>query len=245
MKSLLIALQFLTRLPILKAIPWSREALSRSSVYFPFVGALLGLGLACGYWLLSQAWQAPVVSLIVVLLWVASTGALHLDGLADTCDVLMSGASREKRLEIMRDPHIGLMGIVAIVFCLLLKWQLLAVLSWGMAVTALIVAPTLGRWACILVSFRMRYARPEMSWVRQFVEQLRFRSALAATVVAGVIAIGALRWWGLLLMVIVGGITKLLQQVWRLRLGGVTGDTIGATCELVELGCLIVISLLS
>lgn len=256
MQSLLIALQFLTRLPVPKVAVWPREALSRSTIYFPVVGLLVGMGLAWAYWLLSSRWPPMVTSVLVIALWVVVTGALHLDGLADTCDAWMGGATRDEMLRVMRDPHVGLMGIVAIVLALLMKWVMLASLSFGLAVTALLVAPTLGRWACVLVSFRAPYARPEpglptsgtsgqAGWSRQFVEQLTPRALFVSTLVAACVVIGALRGWGLVLAILATVETLVLQRMWVGRFGGVTGDTIGATCELVEIGCLVIISTLS
>lgn len=242
MKSLLIALQFLTRLPIPSVGPWTKERLSGAARYFPVVGLGLGAILAVAYQLGSAWWPLPVVAVVVIALWVKLTGALHLDGLADAADGWMGGQTPAERLQVMRDPHVGAMGVIALILCLLEKWAFLASMPASVALAALLVAPVLGRWACVLASYRMPYARSEVSgWSRQFVEGLAWRDVAIATAIAGAISILILRWLGIFLWAGAGLLTYLLQWCWVRRFGGITGDLLGATCELTEIGCLLLL----
>jgi adenosylcobinamide-GDP ribazoletransferase len=119
MKNLISAFQFLTILPLGK----SRVIDAPKTIpYFPIVGLVIGLILVFGDHVFSRLWPTTVVSILDVLLLAILSGALHLDGLGDTADGLFSHRSREQALDIMRDSRIGVMGLVAIVFILAIKW---------------------------------------------------------------------------------------------------------------------------
>ncbi|MBI5123898.1 MAG: adenosylcobinamide-GDP ribazoletransferase, partial [Candidatus Omnitrophica bacterium] len=120
MSSFLAALQFLTIVPIsIKKI--SVKQISRAVIYFPIVGLLLGLALWAADYLLILAQFDPLISnIIIVVLLIIATGGLHLDGLSDTSDALFGGRDKTEMLRIMRDPHVGTMGVLAIISTLML-----------------------------------------------------------------------------------------------------------------------------
>ncbi|WP_281885242.1 adenosylcobinamide-GDP ribazoletransferase [Paenibacillus sp. YYML68] len=122
------AFQFLTRLPVPVQLQYDDAMFRRSVIWYPLVGAVLGVIVAAlGALLTGWAGLSAEVSAALVLgCWVALTGALHLDGLMDTADGLLSHRSRERMLEIMKDSRVGAMGVVACVLLLLVKWTLLS-----------------------------------------------------------------------------------------------------------------------
>jgi adenosylcobinamide-GDP ribazoletransferase len=236
------ALQFLTVMPPLVRRAPGPDDLGRSEAYFPLVGLLLGAALA-GVDILLQPVVAPLVrDVILVAMLAALTGALHLDGVVDTFDGLFAGADHERRLAVMRDPRAGSFGVVAVVLLLALKLAALASLAPMLRSPALLLAPCLGRWAIVLVTRAFPYARPEGMGSA-------FRSSLgwAHVVAAGAIAVagaGLAVGPGGLLVWLAASSGALLAGRWVAgRLGGLTGDTYGAICELVEAGVLVALGL--
>ncbi|KHL96103.1 cobalamin synthase, partial [Paenibacillus sp. IHB B 3415] len=156
------AFQFLSRFPVKYSPDFSPELLRRSVVYYPLVGAAIGLsaalGAAAAAWLLP-AWPAAVITLI---LWVGLTGGLHLDGWMDSADALLSYRSRERMLEIMKDSRVGAMGVLACVLLLLLKASLLAALIEGGSYSMLpllLLPPVWSRWYMVRAMARYPLAR--------------------------------------------------------------------------------------
>ena len=155
----LVALRYLTILPL----PQSRVAgdIGRAAGWFPVVGLALGACLALASLAADRVVPPGVGAMLLVVLWAASTGGLHLDGLADTCDGLGGGWSRERTLSIMRDARSGPYGVTAIVLVLGLKAAALASLPEGLAWRALVLAPVLGRAGPLLLVALCPAARPE------------------------------------------------------------------------------------
>ncbi len=239
---LLIALQFLTRLPVrLPGMP-APEQVGRSLLWYPLVGLLLGALLLAAQALLSQ--QPPVLQAALLLtLWVALSGGLHLDGLADTADAWVGGyGDRERTLAIMKDPRSGPIAVVVLVLLLLLKFAALLVLLQAGQTLALLLAPWLGRSALPLLLRSTVYVRPG-GLGAQLAEHLPRRelprvlglhlALLALTGLSGL--------WALLA-------ATLVFVLWRravlARLQGPTGDTAGALVELTEVAVLLVLALL-
>ena len=230
MRALLVAIGFLTRLPVPASVFDDARAQSRSLAWYPLVGAILG-GLLCLLaWLLQQA--PPLLSAVLLLLaWVSLTGALHLDGLADSADAWIGGlGDRERTLTIMKDPRSGPAGVVALVLVLLLKFAALASLP-APAWTALLLAPLLARAALTLAFLSTPYARSG-----------GIGSALVAApraaAIAGLLACAAAcafaGWRGALALAVAALAFALWRRACMRRLQGMTGDTCGALAELIE-----------
>ena len=157
-----IALQFLTRLKIVNQTEWSVEDFGKSVVAFPYVGLIIGLILALLYGILSPFIPLVPLMLIIVVAEFLITGGLHADGLMDTSDGLFSGRERERKLEIMKDSRIGSFGVVAFVFVILLKWQLLTAIPTAEFIPmALIMMPLMSRWSLVLSIRSYPYAREQ------------------------------------------------------------------------------------
>ncbi len=235
MKRLLAAVQFLTVLPLPASLAISERDLGRSAPFFPLVG--LGIGaLATGLdYLLAFILPLPVVSVLVVIFLFAASGGLHLDGLADTADGFFSSRPRERMLEIMRDSHTGPMGVAAIVLVLLLKVTLLASVPDAARWWVILLMPLAGRCGMLVSLTILPYARTEGGLASIFYAyRSRFHLviALAFVVVAGWLAGG---WLGLAAGLCAFGFCLLFAAYVYLKIGGFTGDTLGAACELTEL----------
>jgi adenosylcobinamide-GDP ribazoletransferase len=234
MMDFLEAVRFLTFIPLpTRNASW--EKIGRSTAYFPLVGALLGSILVLADALLGKIWSRLLVSAVLVVLWAILTGGLHLDGLADTVDGLRGGRGREERLTIMKDSRLGTFGGVA-VFCLLaLKLAFVNELGPAWCGRGLLLAPTLGRWAMVYGIWAFPSARPGgMGSI--FKEHSGLRELVLATVLALVAALSLslFHLWGLVML---GGLwlaVALLGWALTRALGGLTGDTYGALCEVSE-----------
>lgn len=208
------------------------QMMRRSLPWFPAVGLTLGLCLLPVGWLASHFWGSLASAALLVVAWAILSGGLHLDGLSDTFDGITSWRPRERKLEIMKDSHIGAMGVNAIVAVLLLKFALLAEVGaiWWQA---LLIAPLLGRWV-ILLSMAAFPPASQSGLGHSFRKELRRRDLVLATLVtmgAAWLIAGAAGIAALLLVVLVAG---LLARWWTRELGGLTGDTYGALCEISE-----------
>jgi len=242
MLPLWIALQFLSSLPIrLPGMPEPQQ-LGCSLLFYPLVGLLFG-GIL---WVLNLVLTgAPLLlhAALLLTVWVLLSGALHLDGLADSADAWLGGfGDRERTLMIMKDPRSGPIAVVTLVLVLLLKFcALLALIEQGHAVI-LIIVPLLGRAALLGLFLTTPYVRAG-GLGQALADYLPRRagwwvlgaSALACLLIAGVKVIVAL------VVAFVGFVW--LRRVMMRRLGGTTGDTAGALLELLEMAVLVGLAL--
>lgn len=234
----LLAVQFLTRVPVPRDLPFSDDLLIRATKYYPLVGACVGA--AGGVVLYAAAQVLP--PLPAVLLSLAATllltGAFHEDGLADAADGLGGGLTRDRALEIMRDSRIGTYGAVTLGMALALKVSLLASMTAGTAALALIAGHALGRMAAVHVVATTRYARDVgAKFVAPSVTPDGYRVAVAISVV---ILIGAVLTFGVMASATAMVLCILIAHAYRLmflrKIGGYTGDCLGGTQQVGELG---------
>ena len=236
---ILCAFSLLTILPV--RLRWldSKRPPAHAMAAYPFVGLVLGVLLMLAHWVF-QAILPPLVSAaLIVLTWAVLTGGLHLDGWADCCDALPATATRERRLEILQDPRLGSFGSIGLALLLMCKFA--AVASLPRVGVALILAPTLGRWAIVNVAAVFPLARPD-GMAAHFRAGLSRRELTWVALTAALVC-GAAGWGGLVAFVGAAVAALVLGRWATSRIGGVTGDVYGAACELVEclvlvLGCL-------
>src|SRR3990167_5667288 len=161
MNGFLAALQFLTILRARKEADAGAQQLASSTIYFPLVGAFLGIALIVLNKFLSAVFIEPLLSLILVAALIILTGALHLDGLADTFDALASGKTKEDKLTIMRDSHKGTFGVLSIVIDILFKVSAIASLSGGARNFGIFLMACTSRYNMSLAIISFPYARNE------------------------------------------------------------------------------------
>ena len=233
---LLAALRFLTVFPLPGGKDDARY-LAESVPYFPVVGLLLGtVGAGCA-WLIGRLFPAPVGAVLLTGLLAGFSGGLHLDGLADTADGFLSSRPQEQILVIMRDSRIGAMGVVALVLLLMLKAGALAALHPVDLVPALLLMPLAGRCAIVILMALLPYARSEGGLAGVFYRQHSRKAAFWAAACFILACLLVLGWQRTLVLSMVNlllltGFARLCRGV----IGGATGDTLGAGCELCELG---------
>ncbi len=234
----LLAIQFLTRLPVTLSCPWTPATRRWAARAYPLVGALVGAILAAVGTLLEGLLPLPLLTLALLSLWVALTGGLHLDGLMDLADALGSNASLAKRWAIMKDPQVGSFGMLALVFQLAWKAALLwALLAAGASPWWLVPVVALGRLAAVGLLVTVPAARAE-GLAHAWQQSLGVRDlALAALpALACILFVPGLVWWlaGLAGFVIIYG------RAVRRAFGGINGDIVGAAIEGGELWLLLI-----
>jgi adenosylcobinamide-GDP ribazoletransferase len=234
-RRLALAFQFLTIVRVRVADPVTDNELRASTRFYPLVGAALGGALAAAAWALAHALPWPVTVALVVVGLVALTGGLHLDGLADVCDGFYAGRSREDVLRIMKDPHIGTMGVVGLVCVLGLKYIALLNVPSDRVLWAIVAAPIVGRCAMVVACGLGRYAREEGTG-KVFIGQLSGGHALVAVAFAAAACAVLQRWEPAVLAFALSAIWLVLFiRACNRRIGGLTGDTLGTLCETTEL----------
>jgi adenosylcobinamide-GDP ribazoletransferase len=232
---LLVAVQFLTRLPVPAARELPSDALAESARFFPIVGAIVGLG-AIAIDLLVSPYAGRNVSVVLVLFYlVIITGGLHEDGLADAADGFGGGWTKEQVLTIMRDSNIGSFGALAITFSLLGRFVFLASVSGRTFSSVLIAGQVLSRWTALPLARWLPPARDHGGQGARIAQRLSTTSLIFGTICM-VVLVGAARGLAAVpLVAVAAGATALTGAYFRHRIGGVTGDCLGATCQITEL----------
>jgi adenosylcobinamide-GDP ribazoletransferase len=207
--------------------------------YFPLVGLLIGGILFLGADL--RAFPHDLNAFMLLFIWVALTGGLHLDGFADSCDGLLATTTPERRLEIMKDPRAGSWAVVGLIILLLGKWLALREISGMM----LILAPVMGRWAMVLAASIFPYARGTSGVGGHYRQGLGRVQVTIASIVA--LGTGAAYGWPVaLVMILPLAVTGIIGRWASPRLGGgLTGDVYGAICEVTELVVLLTLGRLA
>ena len=239
-RSLRAAMSFLTVLPVANADGGAGERLGRA--YFPAIGALVGL-VAGVVFLVTAAATTPLLgAAMAVAALAALTGAIHLDGLADTADGLLTHGDAERRLAVMRDPGLGAYGVTAIVAVLVLEIAAVASIPVGRALGALVVAGAISRLATLPVIVFVPYVRSSGKGLAAWDPQ---RRALDLAVGVATVAVVSLLDWrrALLAASTAALIAVVLASASRRRLGGATGDVCGAVAELCQAATLVVFAL--
>lgn len=244
LRKFLTAVQFFTRIPVPAWVGHSAQQLEQAGRYLPMVGIMVGGLAAAALWLAAQVFPLALAVGLSMAASILVTGAFHEDGLSDYADG-MGGNNREKALAIMKDSRVGVYGVIALVLVLLLKYQALLALSGKHTLlqvsAALVAAHALSRLMAASIIVTQRYVREDESARARPAAQTLNPTSMAVMVVTGLAAIGSLIAAGVntlpILVAIVAAILMRAYLAWRMqkRLGGYTGDCLGAVQQLTEL----------
>ncbi len=238
-KSFLIALKFLTIFPVGKNLDMQKRGVAQSMVYFPLVGALIGLLLVAVDFIFKIFFPSFIVNIFILIFLALITGALHLDGFIDSMDGLLSGKGEKKILKIMRDSRIGSFGVLAVIFLILLKLSFLNEIVSGIRYPILILMPIISRWAVVYAAKKFPYARETSGTGEPFAKFIGTRELIYATVFTAILAILLMQLKGIIILFIAFLILLLLTSWINKKIHGMTGDTYGAIIEIVEVVILI------
>lgn len=234
-KGLIVALQFLTRLPVNISVDFNSENIRKSTFYFPFVGLLLGFIAVIPYIFLSP-FNIDIGSFITVLMLIILTGGLHLDGLSDTADGFFSNRDKERILEIMKDSRIGAFGVLSLIIIIFFKYILISNIEFNLPV-ALVLSMGNSRLIVLLQIAFKKVARP--GGLGDMVHQSKPKVYIIASIIlylAVIIFIDIIYIIPLIFSLIIGEAISLYTYK---KIGGFTGDVYGTTIELTEAASLL------
>jgi adenosylcobinamide-GDP ribazoletransferase len=230
-----IAVQFLTRLPVPRVLSNSEAELGKAAAFFPLIGVIVGGGAALVSVLLQRVFPVSASVLCAMVFAAFITNGFHEDGLADTFDGFGGGWTKDRVLEIMRDSRIGTYGTLALVFLVFGKLTFLSSLPQGQIWRWLIVAHTAARWTILPLCAWLPYARADGQG-KLVAKQVGALELLTATATL-IVAILLLPWRAALTALLVTSLVTLVSGLYfRARLEGITGDCLGATNQLTEVG---------
>lgn len=227
----LIALQFLTTIPVhLPYLP-NQEQNRLSVLFYPLIGLIIG-GII---YLIAYFLSLPIIvlSIIMVIIWVWLTGGLHLDGLADTTDAWVGGyGDKQRTLTIMKDPNCGAMGVIAIVLTLALKWACVYSLLHYNQILGLLFIPMLARLSPLILFMTTPYVRA--NGIGSALHNIDKIPAILISLCAGTLLY--FLGWQTALLLYLSTLISIFYLRWQFirRIDGITGDTIGMSIETIE-----------
>lgn len=233
LKNLIFAVRFLTIIPFKNANKIEVKSFSDSTVFFPLAGLFLGVILASVGSLLTGVFPDFLLSVFIVFFLVILTGGLHLDGFADTMDAFYAGKDKDNILKIMRDSHIGTMGVAGVVGIILLKVGFLQALPLSIRFKSLLIMPVLSRWSMVFAIFLYDYVREEGKAKFFFTDMNCIKFSLS-TLVTVIITYSLFEYKGLFLFFFIAVNTFIFGQMVKRKISGMTGDTLGALNEVNE-----------
>lgn len=234
MRLFFIAWQFLTIIPLPFQVRCEERDLGRSMAFFPLVGMTLGALLVFIDLVVSRFLPRPVTDLILIAFLSLVTGALHLDGFADVCDAFAARGNKERFLAVMKDSRVGAVGAAGLIFAITLKYQALLNIDHSIKIPALLIFPSVARFGQVLMATGARSAR-ETGLGTTFIAGAGRGSLLLALASVSVITVWPLYWKGAVLVIASSVLVLSVRWYFQKRFGGITGDIIGFSSELIEI----------
>lgn len=234
----LLALQFLTRIPVRKHIQVNDQEFANSALFYPIIGIIVGGMQVLLFLALDWALSPLVIALFLLIAPIALTGAFHLEGLSDTADGFLSSRDSEGMLRIMKDSHIGTMGMIVVASFLLAKfvflYEVLQNLNSFLVVGVLLFIPCLSRWGMVIAAGASKYARSGPGLGRSFTEGIGKKIVILSGIIPVVATIAYLKIIGGICVII--AILSALAGAWlsKRKINGVTGDVLGGINEMIE-----------
>lgn len=240
LNNFLLMLQFLTRIPVNKSLNCELVNFRRGALYLPVVGFIIGSIQWAVYFLLNKVFPPTITAIFVVISGILVTGALHVDGLGDTCDGFFAFKGRERIIEIMKDSRIGTFACIAIIADIALKITATTYLIQDGLSLVIIVSPMVGRFAIVLVSFIGKPAKSSGSG-NLFIGNMSIYIVLATAVSAFGLSLVLIGIKAAVIVMAAAFITTFLSNKYsESKIGGLTGDILGANNELVEAAVLLI-----
>lgn len=241
MRIILVSLQFLTRFPITLTPAPSEREMAASAAFFPLAGLIVGGSTAVVHLLLARHLPDLIRAGIMLSVYLLTTGGMHLDGFVDTIDGLSSSHNRERALSVMRDSRIGAIGAAALIAIVLMRFSLYAVALGPPLARLLVTSSVCSRWGMVLGMGLAPYARTGQGLARPFVEAPGRSRVLVATALALALVSVVSGPWGLAALGCSGLIALVFTRTMVRRIGGITGDTLGALNEVSEVATLLLL----
>jgi len=238
-KRLVLMLQFFTRIPIKLNLAANAEDYGKGLIFAPFVGIIIGAILAAVSYGLLYLFPKPMVAVIVLVLYIIITGGLHLDGLGDTFDGIYSNRSKERILEIMRDSRVGTNAVLAVVSLLLLNYVALSQTNSAYFFRIILLMPMAGRVGSLVSAAVSKYARSGEGLGKSFIDFCGKKELFLGLLIYIVISLSTFDYklWIVLLLPPISAFV--FVRVLSRKIGGATGDILGAVCELNQCAFLI------
>ena len=236
MNTLILTIQLMTRIPIKKQIDVDDRMLSRGVAYWPVVGAIIGLGQALVFYILSLFLPVTAAAVLAVLTEICINGGFHLDGLCDTADAIYSARTKKRMLEIMKDSRVGTNGVIAAFFDLILKIVFISNLK--NPVLMLVLAPIAGKMVQGILMYKAVYPR-DQGLGHSYIGRISLGTCLVCTL-SGMLVIAALLAvfrspWMIFIPVLCCAIAYGFRRYIEKKIDGMTGDTLGAGSEVIEI----------
>lgn len=236
----LLMLQFLTRIPVNRSLPCERDNFKRGSVFLPMIGLIIGGIQLLVYYIFYRFLPSGVVSVLIILAGILLTGGLHIDGLGDTSDGFFAFKGKDRIVEIMKDSRIGTFACIAIVLDILMRYSLISYVIDKASPLIIIVAVVIGRFNIMLISFIGKNAKSTGSGNLFIgnIDKLQLIISFLLTVAISFLFIGLKSTFIILPLTLF--ITALFNKYCVSKIGGITGDLLGANNELCEIAALII-----
>jgi adenosylcobinamide-GDP ribazoletransferase len=238
-KNFISTISFLTIIPTPKKYS---QNLEHSIIFFPLVGLLIGGILVLINFYGSYLFSEQIINMLILVSLVIITGGLHLDGLADTLDGFYAGKTKGDTLKIMDDVHIGAIGTIGIVLILLAKLTLINNIPKNIFNLTLLITPVIGRWAMVL-SMQILKSAKENGLGNFFVKNMSLKDFTISAIITLVIVIFLFQIKGILILLIISLVVLAFSIYTAKKIGGLTGDTLGAINEISELLVLLILSM--
>lgn len=244
MKSFILTLQFLTRIPIKINIDSDEEDFAKGVVYFPIAGLIIGAFNLAMYVAAERVIGGMFPAICGIAANAVITGAMHIDGLADTCDGIFSARSRDRMLEIMRDSRIGTNGTISIVFDFLLRLSLLTVMKSSLVYAALLMSPVTAKTLMVILMKTSVYARTGSGMGGLYLEKMTSERTVIACIIGLLLLTVFLGIPGIIAFAACSAVCILYRYYIYSKINGMTGDTLGAANEVMEIVFLLVLGVM-
>lgn len=245
LKMFILSLQFMTRIPINISINAGEDDFPKMAKYFPIVGVIIGAIASITFFAFKEIFPREIVSAIAIAVSYVLTGALHIDGFADTFDGLFSNKGRDRMLEIMRDSRLGTNGVLALLFLVILKVLFLSKVKSALLYPTLILMPLIGRFSILLAAFTSKSARSGEGLGGLIIGKISGRDFLLGFMFVLIFGYFLTPYVLFLKVLAIFSISSYITTRYiSARIGGMTGDTLGAINEIEELIVIISVFLL-